>query len=186
LGRFFFFFTVSYTKKDTSVLCRDGVYTPPEPLVLNCTLCLEEYYSLNWLPCSTIKSTQIGVYVLDAKYEWCVLSDSWTPQNQTWTCSADETTESDGAKTASFICGLFAIGMAYGLASPSCFRSSPGRIISALTATKVRCPTCSLATRTARATGWKISTTFTAQLMLLEVTPLRKDHRTERHHVFPA
>ncbi|KPA85634.1 hypothetical protein ABB37_00036 [Leptomonas pyrrhocoris] len=121
--------TVEYAKINSTV-CTHG-FAPPPLSVLNCTPCLEEFYTLEWGECDAAARSQTGVYVLKPEREGCTLSDSWQPQNQTRICTVNPA-NTGIAKTLSVMIVVFALFLVFGLVAavmfPSRFRRQEYRL----------------------------------------------------------
>ncbi|KAG5479197.1 hypothetical protein LSCM4_01786 [Leishmania orientalis] len=69
---------VYYTLRPHSFGCVGG-YQPPDPIIIDCTECTLESYTVRWLECNASTLTQEGVYVLIPERSNCTPSSTPLP-----------------------------------------------------------------------------------------------------------
>ncbi|KAG5479043.1 hypothetical protein LSCM1_02887 [Leishmania martiniquensis] len=69
---------VYYTLRPRSFGCVGG-YVPPDPVIIDCTECTRDSYTVRWLECNESTKTQEGVYVLIPERSNCTPSSTPLP-----------------------------------------------------------------------------------------------------------
>ncbi|CAC9487672.1 conserved hypothetical protein [Leishmania infantum JPCM5] len=101
---------VYYTLRRDSMNCVGG-YVPPEPIIVKCTECTLDAYTVRWLECDPSTQTQEGVYVLLPDRANCTPGASPLPPVKPRPCDASGGTAGRGTSRRTVVVLLVVLGL---------------------------------------------------------------------------